>query len=328
MVSDQPLPYFNYYPFKTSEQFDADVAFMRESFPAITYAEMVHRRKNNVRGGGNNFIFTFDDGFAACHDVIRPILQKYQLDGVFFVTTALVDNRELFFESKVSLCLDAFQRMTPDGVEDLAAKLGVRGGEQLTPSAAARLTNNRMENFNMVLPQSASTRPLLVRLLSLDEQDQDAINELCERCDVDPVAMLREQRPYMTSNQIRAMADAGFTIGAHGVAHRRLQSMSRREVESDIVESCDRVRYLTDQKKVPFAFPYSGHGLDRGFLADLMRRHDFIELYFDTGGIRRDAAFVVNRVVVDRPSQMTEVRSNLPGLLQASWARRRAWIAR
>ena len=92
----------------------------------------------------------------------------------------------------------------------------------------------------------------------------------------------------------------GFTIGAHTTTHRKLISLSDAEVEAEIVDSCQAIREITGQEIIPFAFPHSGAGLDRRFLADIRARHPFVGLFFDTKGMRRDADFIINRVWAER----------------------------
>ena len=96
--------------------------------------------------------------------------------------------------------------------------------------------------------------------------------------------------------------------------------MSRAEAEEEIVESCWTIHNLTGEASVPFAFPYFGWGLDRAWLEDLGRRHAFIGLFFDTGGFRRDAPFVVQRMFGER----METTGPMDRLLRRAWARRLA----
>jgi hypothetical protein len=87
------------------------------------------------------------------------------------------------------------------------------------------------------------------------------------------------------------------------------------------VESCRIVQGITGQPSVPFAFPYSGGGLDREWLAALRRQHPCIGLCFDTDGVRADAPFVVQRVFGERfgPDHTLDAR------LRRAWSRPAAW---
>ena len=125
----------------------------------------------------------------------------------------------------------------------------------------------------------------------------------------------------MSKRQITDLAADGFVIGGHGRSHLPLQRMTAEEQEREIVESCAVVRDITGRKRVPFAFPYGGGGIDRGFLADVMSRHEFIELFFDTQGLRESPWFVVNRTWADFPDLRDHVGSNLPRLMTREWLR-------
>jgi hypothetical protein len=70
---------------------------------------------------------------------------------------------------------------------------------------------------------------------------------------------------------------------------------------------------------VPFAFPFSGYGVDRDFLAHLVSKHDFLDLLFDTRGIRPDRPFIVNRVFADTPPEVPTRGSNLPELTHKAY---------
>ena len=87
------------------------------------------------------------------------------------------------------------------------------------------------------------------------------------------------------------------------------------------MSSCRIIRDLTGQREVPFAFPYFGGGLDRGWLARLRQRHEFVGLFFDTDGLREDAPFVVQRVFGERLGY-----DRTPdAILRRAWARPAAW---
>jgi hypothetical protein len=167
-------------------------------------------------------------------------------------------------------------------------------------------------------------RPLLHWLLTLGVADAAVLREISLRLGVDTADYLRTARPYLTGAQIRALRADGFTIGAHSRSHRWLQDLAPDEAEREIVESCRIVRDLTGQQKVPFAFPYFGGGIDRAWLARLRRQHDVIGLFFDTDGVREDAAFVVQRVFGERIGH----GRTLDAILRAAWAQRAAWARR
>ncbi len=131
-------------------------------------------------------------------------------------------------------------------------------------------------------------------------------------------AYVDKVKPYLSTEQILQLRANGFAIGAHSCSHRLLQDLTLAEAELEIVESCEVIHQLTGQASVPFAFPYFGEGLDRSWLAGIRERNPFVGLFFDTQGLRRDAAFVVQRVFGER----IEESGSIDRLLRRAWTRR------
>ena len=97
VVSDEDLPHIQYYPYKTSRRFEADVAYACERQQPMRYGELVRHRRQQERVADNAFFFSFDDGLVECFDIIRPILLQYDVDGAFFVPSDFIDNQTIFF---------------------------------------------------------------------------------------------------------------------------------------------------------------------------------------------------------------------------------------
>lgn len=323
VVSDEDLPHLKYYPYKSRAQFEADVAFVTGRFHAVGYDAVAAHRLAGATLPRASFLFTFDDGFAECHDVVRPILRKHGAGGVFFVTTEFLDDRKLFFETKVSLGLAAVERMAPGEARRRLAGPGPEG--KVTDPARMALALRRLGLVRCAPPGDPATRQLMLWLLAFEQDDEPAIDAACAALGVDPAAYSSRRRLYLTREQVRELAGDGFTIGGHGRAHLSLKGMDPVRLEREIVASCEVVRDLTGQQTVPFAFPYDGEGIDRALLAAIRRRHPFLGLIFDTQGLRREVPFWVDRVWSDPPPP-GEGDTNLPGLLREAWSHRQAWF--
>jgi peptidoglycan/xylan/chitin deacetylase (PgdA/CDA1 family) len=324
IVSDEDLPHLKYYRYKDSRQFEADVAFVAGRFRSVSYDEIVARRLRGIAMPPQSFLFTFDDGFAECYDVIRPILQRHATSGVFFITTDFIDDRALFFETKVSLCLSAVERLGDREAHERAASLELNA---IPPDPGRRtLAETRLSFARIAPPVSPAHRTLALWLLGFEQDDEEEIAAACAALGVDPEAYSRRRPLYLSAERVRQLAADGFTIGGHGIAHLPLQRMGSDQLEREVVTSCRIVRELTGQASVPFAFPYHGKGIDRDMLAGLRERHPFIELIFDTGDLRRDAPFIVDRVWADPPPADGTRRTNLPESLRRSWSYRQAWF--
>jgi hypothetical protein len=146
-----------------------------------------------------------------------------------------------------------------------------------------------------------------------------ALERLIELTGVDVGAFLAT-RPYLQPEQVRQMAGEGFTFGGHSRYHWHLGSTAGAErVEHEIVESCRVAAELSGAARVPFAFPYDGIGVDRAFLADVVKRHPFIGPVFGSGGLARESSLVLHRMLVDAPPAIEGKGSSLPGVFRGAY---------
>ena len=293
VVSERRLPHVaNLYPYKSPEQFEADLVYLKRNFRVVSYAELAQGRVE-----ANAVHISFDDGYAECFDVIRPLLLKHGLPCTFFVNTDVLDNRRMLGFNRVSLCLEALRGM--DSADRIVAEIA--GDESVRDVGGFALWIRR-------------------GIRNPDSGAEEVLDRLCARQGVDVDGFLAKERPYMTRQQVRQMADEGFTIGGHTRMHWHMGSTNGDDrIEREIVESCRVVAEVTGSERVPFAFPYDAEGVDRAFLAGVLERNPFLGRLFGTGSLQVDAPFMVNRMLADSPPAVGRARSNLPGLLSGAY---------
>jgi peptidoglycan/xylan/chitin deacetylase (PgdA/CDA1 family) len=294
MVSDRSLPHVRHlYPYKSAAAFRQDLLFLRDNYRIISYQELHDHRLAGKPLEGPSVHISFDDGFAECDTVVRPLLVELDLPCSFFINTDFVDNGALFYRNQASLCIDRLRSLAPDESGQLLGKVAERCGGR---------PDDLQDVIQWVAAMGYADRPILDDLSSL--------------LGVNSRAFLAAERPYLTGEQIRSLATDGFTIGGHTRSHERLSSATTpAEVRQQIVASCSDIRDLTGQAVVPFAFPFSGAGIDRRLLAQVMADHPFIGLMFDTQKLKKDSSFVVNRICCDTPPADSAQGSNLPTAL-------------
>jgi peptidoglycan/xylan/chitin deacetylase (PgdA/CDA1 family) len=218
--------------------------------------------------------------------------------AIFFVTTEFLDNRRLFYRQKVALCIDAFSR--------------------LESSEATEARKEIAEYFDAELE---SERELVARLQSATWKEESAIDATCTRLGIDTGAYLETARPYLTLEQLRALAADGFTIGAHGTSHQRLGVMTEAEATTEINTACDTVSQMVNASEVPFAFPFNGRGVRREMMRAVRDASSRVGLFFDSTELASEPEFVVNRLVVDDPAGATNDASNLGSRIRRAYAR-------
>ncbi len=300
-VSDQPLAHVRHlYPIKSSGEFEHDLRFLKAHFTPIGYPDLLAHFEGRASLPENAAFISFDDGFSVCHSVARPLLKKHGVPAVFFLATDWIDNRGMYYRSVISLIIDRL--------------LGLGPGEgQRALDALAR-------EVDPAIP-TGGVQSAIPWLLLRTPGDRPLLDRICRQLDIDIEGYLRMQQPFLSAGQIRSLLEDGFTIGAHTRRHAKLMDLSPEEQRSEIVESCRIISELTGESQVPFAFPFSGHRVDRGMLADLRRDHPHVGLIFDTKKLDPDHPFVFNRIMVDRPVPGVPQEHNLAHWLRDAYAR-------
>jgi len=276
MVSHEALPHVRpLYPYKNPAQFASDLEFL----------------------AGGDALVTFDDGFVECRTVVAPLLGRYGQRATFFINTDLIDNKLLMYRHKLALCIDRLESAS------IATGTGAGSGSSAmttSPIDEAAILRKRVADL-LGVPQPAELIALRRAILSVRADRATRADALCAVLGIDVPAYLATRRPYMTWAQVKELLEEGHTLGAHGLDHREFQSLEPAEIERQIVESCDAVRAITKQEKIPFAVPFSLDGLDRAHLLDIVRRNPQVGRIYGTSGLMPEPNGFLNRIVADNP---------------------------
>lgn len=295
MVSDAPVDHTDHiYPHRPVELFEEDLQFLAQNYHPISYHELRQHREEGRKLPREAVHLSFDDGFAECYHLARPLLLKYDIPCTFFLATDFIDNQRMYYRNQVSLCLAKFDAA---GQAERKAML-----EDLN------------DEFGTVLSDGPAFEAWAKALV-----DEGEVARMCGTLGVDVPAYLAERKPYLTQEQVRGLLADGFTIGAHSRRHAKLGRLSPKEAEEEIVESCLIAGRMTGSAGVPFSFPNSGDGLDRDFLARIRTDHRAVGLYFDTKGLREDRRFIVNRIWAEAPRLSPAGKEVMAGILERAY---------
>ncbi len=310
-VSDERLPHqVHTYPSESVARFEAALRYIHRHFNPVTYQQLEDHYERGAPLPPRAFHLSFDDGFAECFSVVRPLLLKYEIPCTFFVTTDWLDDARMFYRHKQSLAVEHYQQLAPPEQAAALAAINLEFGLDLRDGDgfadwAGTLTRAEDEHITCA-----------AQLIGLDLDAYRASRDL-----------------YLTREQVKQMHAEGFTIGAHTRSHWKLAELSSAEQRAaEVLESAQAVAALTGEARVPFAFPYSGNGVERAELAALRQAHPQLGLIFDTQKLQPDASFIVQRIWAEQVTFREAGRTtNVPALLcdayiQEAWrALRRFW---
>jgi len=80
--------------------FDKHMKILKNNFSTITFKEWGEAIKNN-EDVSNKILVTFDDAYSDAVNYGGEILNKYDLDGIWFVNGGMINNDKMFWLSKL-----------------------------------------------------------------------------------------------------------------------------------------------------------------------------------------------------------------------------------
>ncbi len=259
IVGDGESPHVKHlYAYKTIRQFEDDLDFLCWHYEPVGMHEVLSCIKEGRPLPQRAFLLTFDDGYRESSDVVAPILQRKGITATFFVNNAFIDNQDLCYLNKASLLIDEYRR---------------RPSRTLT-DAVSRLLHLESDD-------------VASGILSVDYRRRHLLDRIAELMDVDFAHYASMQRPYLSTSQIRALLDMGFTIGAHSIDHPRYASLSFDEQVHQTLASVNNVRQLFGLDYGVFAFPHSDANVSRAFFSRLALSPS-VDLTFGTAGLIDD----------------------------------------
>ena len=246
VVSDQKLPHLEHlFRYPDCKAFVSALDYLLRHFEPISVDDVVSRVAKGQAVGRNTFLITFDDGFRESFEVAAPLLREKGVPAVFFVNSAFIDNKDLFYRCKECLIVDELRRR-PDAAT--AAKIGdVFTGHGLSFSSDA--------------PERS--------IFSVEYCDKGVLDEIAPIVGVDFGCYLAEHRPYLTSEQVESLCRQGFHVGAHSVDHPHFGTLSLPAQLEQAVESMQFVKENFSPAYTMFSFPFEDIGVSAIFFESL-----------------------------------------------------------
>jgi peptidoglycan/xylan/chitin deacetylase (PgdA/CDA1 family) len=227
------------------EQFDRQIAILKQNFSVIDTAALVKYREEGRPLPPNPVLLTFDDGYRDNLTLALPILQRHGVKAVFFIPTGFIGEGRLFSWELISALLARCHR--PDIRITYPESLQFFLGDE-----TARLFASRE------LTRISRTRP------GVDEAR--FLKELAAACEVHWDATIERgiaDELILDWDGVRALAEAGMEVQSHGHSHALFPTISAEQVQREASQSRQVMEAQTGQAQVAIAYP-AGAGLAPG----------------------------------------------------------------
>jgi peptidoglycan/xylan/chitin deacetylase (PgdA/CDA1 family) len=219
-------------------------------FRPVPLSDLIHKNPD-----GKHFHLSFDDGLRECAEVIAPLLIQMGIPASFFINTAFTDNKKLFHRYKASLILSHLKKNPHAEAEQFLLRENLNGEK--------------------ILQAKIAQTPLLDTVANLIGLNFDEF--------------LRQQQPYMSTEQIKKVASQGFTVGAHSHNHPEFAEISFEKQMAEVRTSMGQLGEIVKTEIRAFSFPFTDSGVS-GKLLRAIHQEGLCDVTFGTAGIKYDSA--------------------------------------
>lgn len=260
--------------------FELHVDYLLSKFKPISISEAYQFIANGEKPAKPSFVLSFDDGLSGVYENAFPLLKKRGVPTIVFLNTDFIDNTALFYRFKTALILNAIanQPMLMKPITALLSDYGIHGDS------------------------------LTATLLDIGIKQSTVLDKILPICDINEDDFLKNEKPYLTVQQIQEMSKADFVFGSHGTNHAEFQSLNKEERQQQLTKSFNWIEKYCPQKLKLFAFPFTDKGISKN---DILQLHHYnIDLSFGGAGINNDVSpFHIQRIPMEKeyaksPSKM------------------------
>jgi peptidoglycan/xylan/chitin deacetylase (PgdA/CDA1 family) len=292
----------------TGDTFRRQLRLLKKEYNVISPDEMRQWCRREIELPARAALVTCDDGFMNNLTEMLPILQSEALQCLFFVTGAsLADERTmLWYEEFLLLMLRARAgsfRIT-HGNLDISGTLGEREQRRsLWWNAVKQLSQVDAASRDAFLHEAHSYFGVRRALDFYLETYSQAQRHFC----------------LMTSEELKQLAAAGMTIGAHTLTHPVLSEAPPEVAQSEIVESRARLESALGKKIWAFAYPFGDAGSVTPGTMVMAKQAGFECAFMNMGGGLGTPLplHAIPRVHVNSGMSMAEFEAHVSGFYEA-----------
>ena len=220
--------------FITADAFARQMRYLKRAYQVLALEEVMQRIVSQGECPDRAVVITFDDGYRNTVTTALPILQALRLPATVFIAAQLAGTRDL-------LWFDAVRIMVAEGFVS---------GKTLELGAGIVIDGRSTDGPESVFADCVN------RIIDLETEDYDrVVTQIAARS--------REGRFDERSPQFalagwdewrEALADGGFAIGSHGLAHGNVAKrsfegcleefqQSKRRLEEELARPCRAIAY-------------------------------------------------------------------------------------
>jgi len=219
------------------KKFEKQISYLKKNTNVISFNELIFIYQNNLQIPKNTTLITFDDGFKNNYEIAAPILDKYSLPAIFYITSGFIGKNIFFWVDHIENCINLsknnfFYLLVNNKYYVINLKNKI----------------NKINSINLIKK--------LCKFSAIDTKDL-IIKELMFKTGIKD-SKKKKFSNYKTMNQseIKKLSDNSlFTIGGHTQTHNIMSYMSNKELHNEIYSSLRVLKKITLKDVIYYSYP-------------------------------------------------------------------------
>jgi peptidoglycan/xylan/chitin deacetylase (PgdA/CDA1 family) len=242
----------------TRRQFEAALKFITRHYTPVSLQEVISD-PDDQKLPLRPVLVTFDDAYASVSEFVAPLCAEFGVPAVFFVNGGCLDNRKLALENLVCYIANV------EGLDTVNAAIrSVNGTGDVEVGSLIQV-------FSRFLPSVS---------LSGREAFRHALVELAR---VNEAELAAEAGLYLSSQQLRDLANFNFEIGNHTYTHANCRTLSAGDLVGEIDRNKAVLEEISGTKVRSFSVPYGSSDDLTADLAGHLRRSRYKAVFLAEG---------------------------------------------
>jgi peptidoglycan/xylan/chitin deacetylase (PgdA/CDA1 family) len=214
----------------TPEAFEAQIAYIKQHRNIISCSDLLNAIKTNSKLPSRSTMITFDDGYVDNYSVALPILKKYGVKAIFFITTGYIDQSIRSWSDDLAYIINHTDKKF--FIFEQKNKL-LKLESQKNKDKAIKLMNHYCK-------------------FEISDNPSKLIKELAHHLEI----KLPRIRLFMNWSEVKELHNTGMTIASHTATHPNLTQISEDSVNTEVQESFNVITKKIGNCPQIFAYPY------------------------------------------------------------------------
>lgn len=228
------------------DTFEKQIAYLRDKFNVLSINELILHLKQQKPFPPKSILITFDDGWKDNYLYAMPILKKYKVPALIFLSTGFVDNTKSFWQEHMSrLIWDVITiaKSSPEVAEELDRLLGIGLAETASQEHYRYLISDNVQRLKANSYETINNTIESLESIYSEYSGKSIKNSASE---------------FLSWGEIRKMQKKGIDFGSHGVNHLILDKEGI-DIEFELTQSKSEIENKLNTTISTFSYPNGNH---------------------------------------------------------------------